>query len=558
MKSLKSLFVCLVILLAMHSNALAVPNTQATLDILYVKTTGTSINSCANWGDACDLQSALNYIGPAYEVWVAAGTYKPGMVREATFQLKNRIEVYGGFPDTGDPTWEDRDWELFPTVLSGDIGTGGVIDDNSYHVVTGSGVDGTAILDGFTISDGNANGDNSPHDKGGGMYNDTGSPALTDVTFISNTARQGGGMSNFLSSTSLNNVIFRSNTAIIDGGGMYNMNSGPTLTDVTFSSNTASQGGGMSNSNSTPILTGVTFNSNTATAGGGGGMYNTESSPELTDVTFSSNTSGIGGGMLNAGGSPKLTDVTFSDNTAAEGGGMSNVVSSPSLTNVIFSSNSANSDGGGMYNNSSSPTLSNVTFSGNTASFNGGGMHNYNISSPTLTNVTFSGNTADLGAGMHNYNNSSPTLINVTFSENTASLGGGIYINLFSSVTIRNSIFWGNGGGQIEVDPQGGGDIDYSLIDGGCPLAQGCGSSIYTDPLLGPLADNGGFTLTHALGEGSPAIDTGDPSICPATDQRGYYRPIDGDGNGTATCDMGAYEYGSSPRQFLFLPFIAR
>ncbi|MEL7637431.1 MAG: choice-of-anchor Q domain-containing protein [Anaerolineaceae bacterium] len=554
MKTLKTLVICLVILLGMHSNALAVPNAQATLDILYVKTTGTSINSCANWADACDLQSALNYIGPAYEVWVAAGTYKPGTVREATFQLKNRIEVYGGFPDTGNPTWEDRDWVLFPTVLSGDIGTGGVIDDNSYHVVNGSGVDATAIMDGFTISGGNANGDNSPNDKGGGMYNDTGSPALTDVTFISNTARQGGGMSNFLSSPSLTNVNFNSNTAIIDGGGMYNINSSPTLTDVTFSSNTASQGGGMSNSSSSPILTGVTFNTNTATAGGGGGMYNTESSPELTDVTFSSNTGGLGGGMLNAGGSPKLTDVTFSDNTAADGGGMSNVVSSPSLTNVIFSGNSANSDGGGMYNNnSSSPTLSNVTFSGNTASFNGGGMHNYNNSSPTLINVTFSGNTADLGGGMHNYNNSSPTLTNMTFSGNTASLGGGIYVNLFCSVTIRNSIFWGN---SIEIDPQGGGYINYSLIEGGCPSSASCDNIITGNPLLGLLADNGGFTLTHALGEGSPAIDTGDPSNCPATDQRGYYRPIDGDGNGTATCDMGAYEYGSA--LFLFLPLITR
>ena len=557
MKTLKSLIFCLVFLLGMHSNAFAVPNSQATLDILYDKPTGISTNSCGNWDDACDLQSALNYIGPAYEVWVAEGTYEPGTVREATFQLKNGVEVYGGFPDVGDPTWEDRDWEIFPTILSGDIGIGGVIDDNSNHVVTGSGVDGTAILDGFTISGGNANGDNSPNDKGGGMYNDTGSPALTDVTFSGNTARQGGGMSNFLSSPSLTNVTFNGNTAIIDGGGMYNINSSPTLTDVAFSSNTASQGGGMSNSSSSPILTDVTFNTNTATAGGGGGMCNTESSPELTDVTFSSNTGGLGGGMLNAGGSPKLTDVTFNDNTAADGGGMSNVVSSPSLTNVIFSGNSANSDGGGMYNNnSSSPTLSNVTFSGNTASYNGGGMHNYNNSSPTLMNVTFSGNTADLGGGMHNYNNSSPTLTNMTFSGNTASLGGGIYVNLFCSVTIRNSIFWGN---SIEVDPQGGGYINYSLIEGGCPSSASCDNIITGNPLLGPLADNGGFTFTHALGEGSPAIDNGDPSNCPATDQRGYYRPIDGDGNGTATCDIGAYEYGAFEQGILlYLPLILR
>ena len=75
------------------------------------------------------------------------------------------------------------------------------------------------------------------------------------------------------------------------------------------------------------------------------------------------------------------------------------------------------------------------------------------------------------------------------------------------------------------------------------------GTAIITDdPFLGPLADNGGFTQTHALGAGSSAIDAGDPSFCPATDQRGVVRPI---GSG---CDIGAYEY--EPR--IFLPLIIK
>ena len=67
------------------------------------------------------------------------------------------------------------------------------------------------------------------------------------------------------------------------------------------------------------------------------------------------------------------------------------------------------------------------------------------------------------------------------------------------------------------------------------------------DPLLGPLQDNGGPTWTHALLDGSPAIDTGTPTDCPAIDQRGYLRPVDGDGDDIAVCDIGAYEYLAGP-----------
>jgi hypothetical protein len=80
--------------------------------------------------------------------------------------------------------------------------------------------------------------------------------------------------------------------------------------------------------------------------------------------------------------------------------------------------------------------------------------------------------------------------------------------------------------------------------------------NLNADPLLESLWFNGGFTMTHALGEGSPAIDAGDPLSFPDTDQRGFPRPIDGDGDDDAVCDMGAYEY--VPLVFIYLPLIVR
>ena len=202
----------------------------------YVKRNASGANAGTSWTDAyTHLQSALG-ASPCTEIWVAAGTYKPtgGTDRNVTFQLKNGVAVYGGFAGT-ETTRTQRDPAVNATTLSGDIGAAGN-SDNSYHVVTG--VTG-ATLDGFTITAGNANG-NYPNDYGGGMYNESSNPTLTNVTFSGNSAGgSGGGLSNYLSSPMLSNVIFNGNTANYGGGGMFNSASHPTLTNVTFSGNSA-------------------------------------------------------------------------------------------------------------------------------------------------------------------------------------------------------------------------------------------------------------------------------------------------------------------------------
>jgi len=359
-------------------------------NVLYAAPAGAG--ECTSWSDACTLQSALAAATAGKEIWVAAGTHLPTTPggRLATFQLKSGVGVYGGFAGTEDAR-EERDWVANLTVLSGDIGTQGDDSDNSYHVVTGSNTDPTAVLDGFTISAGNANGAGT-YGYGGGMYNVDGSPTLANVTF-------------------------RNNNSGDYGGGMYNSLSSPALTDVIFSGN------------STPIE--------------GGGMFNIDSSPTLTNVTFLDNTAGLcGGGMHNYGGSiPTLTNVVFSGNQALAGGGMRNEGSSPQLTNVSFSGNSA-SWGGGMDNLQSNPVLANVTFSGNEATFHGGGLVNGDSSNTTVTNCILWGNSAAIGDDQI-WNDSSTLTVSYSLVQGCAYSGGG-----------WQSGCGDDGGHNLDADPQ--------------------------------------------------------------------------------------------------------
>jgi hypothetical protein len=541
--------------------------------ILYATPGGTG--DCSSWANACTLQTALTGAVSDDEIWAAAGTHKPTTMdtdRNATFQLKDGMALYGGFAGT-ESNRIDRNPQTNVTILSGDIDNNDsqmpVITDlttvtgnttNSYHVVTGA----TGVtLDGFIITAGNANGDDIfTSGSGGGMYNTySATSILTDVIFSGNSAiGNGGGMFNTIDANpTLTDVTFSNNAAAECGGGMYNEVNSSLLTNVTFSNNTANGGGGMCNYyGSNPTLMDVTFSGNSATSDGGG-MLNDYGTPTLTNVTFSGNTAEDGGGMANwYEGDPTLMNVTFSGNTAtSSGGGMYNSNgSTPTVMNVTFSGNTATSSGGGMYNSSgSTPTVMNVTFTGNHA-YSGGGMYN-RTSSPTLTNVTFSDNTAIAGGGMENWS-SSPTLTNVTFSNNSVfSVGGGMLNNTSSSPQIHNTIFWGNtaqaidppGTAQIGNINESTSSLSDSVIQDGCPPEGTCTNIIIAYPLLGTLGNYGGFTQTIPLLFGSSAINTGNDGVCPATDQRGVTRPQG------AHCDIGAFEVIVI---YAFLPFMVK
>jgi len=220
--------------------------------IFYVKQAATGSGDGSSWANAATLQGALASATSGDEIWVATGLYKPsGSDPAVSFNLKPGVAVYGGFPATGTPTSNDRDWVANPTVLSGDIDGNDVTDasgvvtnwaningtsgsfHNSIHVVVADGTTGTSIgastiLDGLIITAGEAPGGTSDFEIyiGGGFY------------------CKGAGTGNECS-PSLNDVLFSGNLATDSGGAMYNDgsdggNSSPTLTNVTFSGNKAS------------------------------------------------------------------------------------------------------------------------------------------------------------------------------------------------------------------------------------------------------------------------------------------------------------------------------
>jgi hypothetical protein len=286
------------------------------------------------------------------------------------------------------------------------------------------------------------------------------------------------------------------------------------------------------------------------------------------DLMIKDNSATVGAGIWNALGDVRLSDSTIRHNTGAVGAGIFNAVAASTVLErcTVMDNLSTVGAGGGILN-SGVLSLANTTVSGNRAKLGGGGIHNDGHLAINFSTITANSANFDLSGNL-----------------DPAAVGGGIGNLLGGTVTMANTILAGNFDGRdtpLPAPPELVSPDCYSppvltaaraflserdnlvgAIAANCNIkdrdpsvtgtpfdtigSTSLGNSV--DPGLGPLADNGGFTLTHALEPGSPAIDADrDQSAvltfrCPRTDQRGLRRP--GDDAGDATCDVGAYEAG--------------
>ncbi|TRU55794.1 MAG: cadherin [Microcystis aeruginosa Ma_QC_C_20070823_S13] len=486
---------------------LAPTPTPAAVRTIFVRANAGGSNNGTSWVDAfTDLQGALAAAKSGDTIWVAGGTYKPttGTDRNATFTLKNHVEIYGGFAGS-ETSLSQRNVATNATILSGDIGTVNTATDNSVHVVTGSRTSNTTILDGFTISGGNGTvpdaigigGTNS----GGGMIIIDGSPILRNLIFENNNAFFGGGLLNDNGSNpTLTNIIFRNNSTSAGSGtggaGIYNLNSNPIVTDVTFSNNVSNENGGaIYNNTSNTTLTNATFTSNTATANGGA-IFNTASNVTLNNATFTSNTSNLsavtgggGGAIYSIGGSSTLNNATFSSNTAtSDGGAIYNTSSTFTLKDGTFNNNTASSDGGAILSTGGSFNLTDADFVQNRATAGLGGAVFLQTNNSTITQADFLQNrSANGGAIYNNRNNVSVTNANFTLNiaDGSNSVGGAIYNQDSNNLQVINATFSRNnaasaGGAIYQYNGSGAGAIDTTITNSTFSgNAAGSGSALY-------------------------------------------------------------------------------
>jgi hypothetical protein len=494
---MRNIFTFLTIFLIISINAVC--------GIYHVKIDGSDDNSGLSWNESfLTVQKALDMAQEGDQIWVAEGIYKPTFdyglnigERGKHFRLKPGVGLYGGISADGEPTFEDRAHYKYQTILCGDLNDDDYWnesemmwenrEDNCFHVFyhqKGLNLDSNAILDGFHISNGNANGEGI-HSFGGGIHNDSSSPKLR-------------------------NSVFTWNYALNGGGALYNLSSQPKITDCQF-----------------------TWNDTDSQVFGGGAIYNANSDLEISNCIFDGNHALVrGGAILNNHSSIKLSECSFIGNLANERGGavVNDSSSHSTITNCIFSGNESGY-GGGIYNLRSSPIIQNCFFYGNIAngilhggilSFGGGGMAN-DHAYIKIANCTFVNNISKIdGGGILNLR-STINLRNTILWSNVANNNGNELVFIEGFGYISTSCF------SFEPDDVLGNRFGLS-------------NCIHSDPMfVGDLSN-----YPFALSVNSPCIDYGDNQFIDLPfDIRGskFPRKLNGHDGTEGIIDIGAYEF---------------
>ncbi len=337
-------------------------------------------------------------------------------------------------------------------------------------------------------------------------------------------------------------------TRVFDIGAYAVTISGLTIAD----GYTPGSGAGIQQVGGSLVLDHMRFSDNQALSGFGAAVSKNNGPLVVSHSTFTGGGANYGGAIAfdcrNGSACPfSIENSTFTANSANYGGALLLFNAILTVVDSTFSSNLATAWGGGMLfdsnrNSLSTLTLLDSTLAGNSAG-QGGGMYLMLSGNAVVANSTFSANSAaDFGGGLLTGGDGSMALVNDTFSGNSAVSGGG-GVAKFSAMSLVNTILANSPSGDDCRDFGGAwGSVANVLMESGtCPF------TLNSDPLLAALADNGGPTQTFALLPGSPAIDAGDNTACAAPpvnnlDQRGVTRPLDGNGDGNAVCDLGAYE----------------
>ena len=364
--------------------------------VIYVDKLASGNANGASWTDAyTSLQTAMDATIIGDQIWVAKGTYKPSYAYELTntsryyhFRMIEGVEIYGGFAGTQTLVSQRTnygDGEANETILSGDLSSndnfdvtnGGYQtttgDDNCYHVLfhpNGMNLTSSTILDGFTISGGNANNvSGDPHNKAGGMYLYSSSPTIQNVIFHSNEADNLGGAAYIYNSTSIfTNISFLDNISA-GGGALYVSTGSPVLNNVIFTGNISSaDGGALSTHSASTIITNALFSSNTANNNGGAIIFYSSSvqyNSTINNVSIAENQAGISGGGIrfasnNAASALTINNCVVWGNTGTTSGNELSLVSTGNTT-LNYSCYSNDVDDVELLNGTITTTNNNIT-----------------------------------------------------------------------------------------------------------------------------------------------------------------------------------------------------